>query len=141
MKKLILGFSLIGLLATTAFASATAQELIQANNCMSCHNVMGMKDAPPFAGIAWRSSRWGDNSKQTLMNSIKNGSHGKYPMFSNTQMPSFKYLSDKDLDTLATWVMSQSSNGMMKCGGGKCGGMSCNSGMSNASKNTDGSWW
>jgi cytochrome c len=138
MKKIILGLSVVGILVSSVFASDTAAELIAKNNCMSCHNVMGMKDAPPFAGIAWRTSRNGD--KQTLMQSIKNGSHGKYPMFSNTQMPAFKNLSENDLDTLAIWIMSKSGN-MMKCGG-KCGGMGrCGNAMSKDTKKSNGSWW
>ncbi|AKF25297.1 hypothetical protein YH65_07765 [Sulfurovum lithotrophicum] len=130
MKKVIVTFGLTAMIATSVFAGDPAQTLIEKNKCMSCHNIMGMKDAPPFAGIAWRNSRINANTaKATLKNSIKNGSHGKYPMFSNTRMPSFSHLSDKELDTLATWVLSQAQN--MKCGQGKCG----------SSMNNKKGWW
>jgi cytochrome c len=143
MKKLILSLSVVGILSSPLFAGDTAEQLIAKNDCMSCHNIMGMKAAPSFADIAWRNSRLGADAKNTLKNSIKNGSHGKYPMFSNTKMPSFSKLNDSELDTLATWVLSQSSNmdkcgmsngmgnGMGKCGMGngmgKCGGSMNNS--------------
>ena len=110
MKRLISSLALSAIVTTALFAQDDAQTLITKNNCMSCHNIVGMKDAPPFAGIAKRNTRWGGNAKANIINSIKNGSQGKYRMFSNTQMPSFKNLSDKDLDTLANWVLSQSSN-------------------------------
>jgi len=127
MKKIILTLSLVAVVATSSLFADSAKEIIEKNGCMSCHNIMGMKDAPPFAGISWRSSRLGSDAKETLKHSIKNGSQGKYPMFSNTKMPAFSNISEKDLDTLATWILSQSSNmnnNMM----GKCGaGMNRNS--------------
>ena len=133
MKKIIATLSITVMMATSGFAadSDSAKVLIEKNGCMSCHNIMGMKAAPPFSGISWRNSRGGASAKSTLKHSIKNGSHGKYPMFSNTKMPAFSHLSDKELDTLATWVLAQSKN--MKCGQGKCGSSS----MKNRSKG----WW
>jgi len=130
MKKTIIALSVTVITATFAYAEDSAAVLIEKNGCMSCHNIMGMKDAPPFAGISWRNSRGGASAKAVLKQSIKNGSHGKYPMFSKTEMPAFSHLSDKELDTLASWVLSQSKN--MKCGQGKCG-----SSMKNGSKG----WW
>jgi len=114
------------MVATSLFAVDSAEDIIAKNDCMSCHNIMGMKDAPPFAGIAWRNSRMGSNAKETLKYSIKNGSHGKYPMFSNTKMPAFTHLSEAELNTVTSWIISQSQNmknGMMgRCGmSGKCG--------------------
>ncbi len=139
MTKTLLGLTLISLTATILSAGDSAEVLIEKNNCMSCHNIMGMKDAPPFVGIAHRNKRMG-NAKKTIENSIKNGSKGKYPMFSNTEMPSFSHLSKNDLNTLSKWVLSQSSK-MMQCGSGRCGSgmmkngkqnmMRCGSGMSN----------
>jgi len=96
----------------TLLYAKSAQELIKKNNCMSCHNIIGMKDAPPFAGIARHNSNWYGKSKQSLINSIKNGSKGKYPMFSNTQMPAFKHLTKQELETIAAWIFAQGSNKM-----------------------------
>ena len=118
MKKTLLSLTLISAASVALFAGDSAQVLIEKNNCMSCHNIMGMKDAPPFAGIAHRNSRMG-NAKKTIEDSIKNGSKGKYPMFSNTRMPAFSHLNKEELNTLSKWVLSQSSK-MMQCGSGKC---------------------
>ena len=115
MKKLILSLLLGAVSTTSLLAKDDGETLVKKNNCMSCHNIVGMKDAPPFVGIANRNMRWG-GGKESIKNSIKNGSSGKYRMFSNTKMPSFDKLSDEDLDTLATWVLSQSSGAGMGMG-------------------------
>ena len=88
--------------------------LLQENNCFNCHNINGMKSAPPFTGIARMNSSWFGNAKSSIINSIKNGSHGKYPMFSNTKMPSFKNISEDELNTLSDWIILQGSNSMHK---------------------------
>ena len=133
MKRVITALSITVITGSFAFAADSAKILVEKNGCMSCHNIMGMKKAPPFAGIAWRHSHASQSAKAILKSSIKNGSHGKYPMFSNTKMPSFSHLNDKELDTLAAWVLAQSQN--MMCDSGKCG-----SSMNNKNKNSKG-WW
>jgi len=45
------------------------------------------------------------------MESIKNGSKGKYPPFADTQMPPFPSLSAAELNTLAEWILSQKRRG------------------------------
>ena len=130
MKKAIFAFGITLMTGTLLQATPSAQILVEQNGCMSCHNIMGMKDAPPFAGISWRNARAGASAKAILKQSIKNGSQGKYPMFSNIAMPSFSHLNDQELDTLAEWVLSQSQN--MMCDQGKCG-----SAMEKQSKG----WW
>lgn len=111
MTKLILALIAFGLLSTSLLAK-NAETLIQENQCMNCHNIRGMKSAPPFSGIARMNSHWYGTSKTNIKNSIKNGSQGKYPMFSNTKMPSYKNLSNKELNILAEWIISQGSKGM-----------------------------
>lgn len=141
-KKVIIGLGLIAFISNSSFAKDSAEVLISKNGCMACHNVMGMKDAPPFAGIAWRNLRWSNNPKATIINSIKNGSHGKYPMFSNTKMPSFNNLSKEELNVLATWIISQSSNNMMRCGSGRCGMSGNNASIhNNIRQDSNQSWW
>ena len=130
MKKALIALSVTIMTSTFVFATDSAKVLVEKNGCMSCHNIMGMKDAPPFAGISWRNSRAGASAKAILKNSIKNGSHGKYPMFSKIKMPAFSHLNDQELDTLAGWVLTQSQN--MMCDQGKCG-----SSMEKKSKG----WW
>lgn len=112
MKKTVL--SLI-LLSGVLFAD-TAQELVNNNGCLTCHAVASKKNAPAFAGIAKRNKKFlGDGAKDSIMSSIKNGSKGKYPRFSNSAMPAYGNLGDEELNTLAEWILSQSSKA--KCGG------------------------
>lgn len=111
MKKLTLGLIIVGLLASSLVAKS-AETLIEENKCMDCHNIIGMKYAPPFSGIAKMNSGWFSNSKSSIKDSIQNGSQGKYPMFSSTKMPAYTNLNDKELDTLVNWTLDQGSKGM-----------------------------
>ncbi|MCF6172855.1 MAG: cytochrome c [Campylobacteraceae bacterium] len=111
MKKLFLSLILLSLLISSLLAK-NAETLLKENKCMKCHSIMGMKSAPPFSGIARMNSGWFGASKSSIKESIKNGSQGKYPMFSNQKMPAFKKLSDKDIDTIADWIIRQGSNSM-----------------------------
>jgi cytochrome c551/c552 len=101
---------LIGLFLGSSVFANSAQELIDQNGCLACHAVASKKAAPAFAGIAMRNKRFeGANAKTIIMNSIKNGSKGKYPYFSNSAMPPFSNLSDTELSTIADYILAQSS--------------------------------
>jgi len=89
--------------------------LLKQNKCMSCHNVMGIKSAPSFSMILKMNSGWFGISKNSIKNSIKNGSQGKYPMFSDVKMPAYKNLSNQDLNALTRWIISRGSKGMHNC--------------------------
>ncbi len=97
------------LLGTSVFASNGA-ELIQQNGCTACHAIASKKQAPAFAGIAKRNLRfYGTNAKNIIINSIKNGSNGKYPKFNYTAMPSFNNFTNQQLDDIATYILLQSN--------------------------------
>jgi cytochrome c len=120
MKKVFLGLSLT--LATSLFSaetnnSATNQVngkiLIEKYGCTACHNIMGRKNAPAFMGIARKNLMWNsfDEAKTTLVNSIKNGSQGKYRRFANTAMPPYKdVISETEINTIASWILSEYEN-------------------------------
>ena len=84
------------------------EQLVKNNGCMECHNVMGKKLAPAFMGIAKKNIRWfGDDAKLKIIKSIKNGSQGKYRRFSDTKMPAFSHLTDKELNSIADWILQE----------------------------------
>jgi cytochrome c551/c552 len=113
---------LIGALVATSVYASSAEDLIKQNGCLACHAIASKKAAPAFAGIGMRNKRFeGDNAKATIMNSIKNGSKGKYPYFRNSAMPAFSNLSDAELSTIADYILSQSSKA--KCHAGMGNGM------------------
>jgi cytochrome c len=120
MKKIILTTLLLG----GALFAQSAEEIINANGCLACHAVASKKAAPAFAGIGMRNKRFeGANAKATIVNSIKNGSHGKYPMFSNSAMPAFAGLSNEELSSVADYILSQSSKAKGHAGQGMGRGM------------------
>ena len=112
MKKLFLGLSLT--LTISLFSAETnGKELIQKYGCTACHNIMGRKNAPAFMGIARKNLMWNsfDEAKTTLVNSIKNGSQGKYRRFANTAMPPYKdVISETEINTIASWILSEYEN-------------------------------
>jgi len=121
MKKIILTTVLLsGLL----FAQS-AEEIIDANGCLACHAVASKKAAPAFAGIGKRNKKFeGANAKSTIINSIQNGSQGKYPMFANSAMPAYAKLSKDELSVVADYILSQSSKAKGHGGRGQGGGQS-----------------
>jgi cytochrome c len=116
MKKIVLS---LGLLTSLAFAQS-AEELMQSNGCFNCHAIASKKNAPAFAGIAKRNKMQnGANAKTIIINAIKNGSKGKYPHFSDMEMPSFTNFSDAQLNTMADFILAQSSKHKGNCQGGR----------------------
>ncbi len=103
--------SLLIMAISTLFLSQieakSATTLIKENGCLSCHGITTRKDAPPFAAIAMRASRWSTNPKAWLKSRIRNGSSGRYMNFAGAKMPAFKNLSDRDLDKIASWILSK----------------------------------
>ena len=105
LKNIILMVLFSGL----AFAQ-TPKEILNENGCLSCHAIASKKLAPAFAGIAMKNKRFeGANAKTVIINSIKNGSKGKFRRFSNTEMPAFPSIGEEDLSILADYILSQSS--------------------------------
>ncbi len=120
----------IGLLVSSTLFASSAEELIQQNGCLACHAIASKKNAPAFAGIGRKNKRFeGYNAKATIINSIKNGSQGKYPRFSDTQMPPFANLTQEELSTIADYILSQSSKAKGHGKGGMGRGRNMNGGM------------
>ncbi len=111
MRRVILVLMFIGLVSSSLLAKS-AEKILKENNCMKCHNIRGMKSAPPFSMIYNMNKEWFGLGESSMKDSIKNGSKGNYPMFSNLSMPAYKHLSNSELDTLVNWIKSQSQMGM-----------------------------
>jgi len=105
-------------LAGSLYASS-AESIIEQNGCLACHAVASKKAAPAFAGIGMRNKRFnGSAAKETIMNSIKNGSSGKYPRFSNSAMPAYPNLTQEQLSSVADYILAQSSKAKRHFGQG-----------------------
>ena len=119
MKKII--FLMV---AASLMYADSGEQLVSDNGCLSCHAVASRKAAPAFAGIAKRNLRFnGSGAKSVIMDTIKNGSQGKYPRFSGTKMPSFNYLSNQQIDAIADYILSQASKAKGHGGNGMGHGM------------------
>ena len=77
--------------------------LMQANGCASCHSVNEKIVGPAFQNVAAKYA--GDkDAVATLMQSIQNGSRGKW---GRVPMPPHASLSQAELKEIATWVLAQ----------------------------------
>lgn len=104
MKKIILTI----ILSSTVVFASSGEELLQQYGCMECHNIIGKKSAPAFMGTAKKNLKWyGDQAKNNIIKSIKNGSKGKYRQFMDTQMPAYNNISNDDLNIIASWILSE----------------------------------
>ncbi len=120
MKKFII---LLVVFGNILFAQ-TAQELVLKNGCLECHAVASKKLAPAFAGIAKKNKKLHNiNAQSIILKSIKNGSIGKYRKFSNSQMPSYKNLTNKELNIISEYILSLSLKAKSGNCGGSCSGM------------------
>jgi len=113
--KLIVTFILVFTFFSGYLPAQNIEKLLIKNDCFKCHNIMGIKKAPSFYMISKMNTGWFGISKKSIINSIKNGSQGKYPMFSNIKMPAFKNLTTKELNAIADWIASQGKKGMRGC--------------------------
>jgi len=106
----IITLSILTLTFSGILYAQNAQEIIDKNGCLACHAIASKKAAPAFAGIGKRNKRFeGDNAKTVIIKSIKNGSQGKYRMFTNSSMPPFTNLTKDQLNIVADYILAQSS--------------------------------
>ena len=101
----------VSIVAMTALAASSAMadqlaatvELARASGCTSCHAAAEKIVGPAFQAISAKYA--GDqDAVDTLAQSIKNGSRGKW---GRIPMPAHPSLSASELKELSTWVLSQ----------------------------------
>lgn len=93
---------LSGLGNALAQESADVAELVKASGCLSCHSATEKIVGPAFKDVVAKYASDAD-AVGTLTQSIKIGSRGKW---GRVPMPPHASISNEDLKTLATWVMS-----------------------------------
>jgi len=123
MKKLIIGVIVLG----GALLAQDAKEIMERNGCFACHAMTTKKKAPAFACVGKRNVRFeGANAKAVIIDSIKNGSQGKYPRCSGNVMPAYKNLSSTELSLIADYILEHAN----ECRGhGRMNGMGMGRGM------------
>jgi len=78
------------------------ERVLEQQKCTNCHDIKVDKVAPSFEMIA---SKYSLEDKDILINSIKNGSKGKWEG-KKLPMPPFKNISDKDINGFVDWILS-----------------------------------
>ena len=78
------------------------ERVLEQQRCDNCHDIHKDKVAPSFEMIA---SRYGIEDKAVLIQSIKDGTKGKWEG-KQLPMPPFKQMSDKDIKGMVDWIIS-----------------------------------
>lgn len=76
------------------------EKLALKHKCLQCHKPNMKTVGPSFIQIALKYEK----SDKGLIQSIKNGSRGKWNTHNGPIMPAFKELSDKELEVLSDWI-------------------------------------
>ena len=77
--------------------------LARKQGCLGCHGMSIKKVGPSFAAVAARYKM----DKIQIVESIRLGSHEKWPESRHIKMPAFKQLTNEELDTVTNWIMEQ----------------------------------
>ncbi len=75
--------------------------LARQEGCLGCHGVDKKKVGPSFSAIAKRYKA----DEVQVKESIRLGSHEKWPESRHIKMPAFKQLTNEELDIVTKWIM------------------------------------
>jgi cytochrome c len=102
MKALRLAIAVAGLAAAGGVAAQSGEDLIKKDGCTACHAVDKKVVGPAYKDVA-NKYRNDPKAPAYLQQKIKNGGAGVWgpvPMPPNTQV------SDADIKTITTWILS-----------------------------------
>ena len=77
--------------------------LTRQQGCLGCHGIDVKKVGPSFSAIAKRYKA----DEVQVIESIRLGSHEKWPESRHIKMPAFKQLTNEELGTVSKWIMEQ----------------------------------
>ena len=101
MRNLTITLALFSLLTSSIIFSEEGKKLAQKNGCFACHSMKLRVVGPSFNEVSNKYDH-ANNTKKILMKKIKNGSRGNW---GNVPMIAHPKISDKDLDTMVTWIL------------------------------------
>ncbi|KRP08062.1 MAG: c-type cytochrome [Nitrosomonadales bacterium] len=101
MRNLTITLALFSLLTSSIIFSEEGKKLAQKNGCFACHSMKLRVVGPSFNEVSNKYDL-ANNTKKILMKKIKNGSRGNW---GNVPMIAHPKISDKDLDTMVTWIL------------------------------------
>lgn len=101
MRNLTITLALFSLFTSNIIFSEEGKKLAQKNGCFACHSMKLRVVGPSFNEVSNKYDL-ANNTKKILMKKIKNGSRGNW---GNVPMIAHPKISDKDLDTMVTWIL------------------------------------
>ena len=100
-------FTSIAVGSTQAAAQTIDLRLVQANNCVSCHQVEQKRIGPAFRLIAERFAGQPD-AADYLAAAIRSGGRGRWGA---VPMPAQPQVSPQDAQAIAAWILSLENKG------------------------------
>lgn len=86
-------------------ALAPGEKIALKHKCLGCHKVNKKIVGPSFVDISKRYK----NSKEKMIESIKNGSKNSWKSSNGAVMPAFKKISEEELKVLSDWILKSNS--------------------------------
>jgi len=86
-------------------ALSSGEKVALKHKCLGCHKVNKKIVGPSFIAIAKKYK----DSKEKMIESIKNGSKNSWKSSNGAVMPPFKKINEKELDTLSNWILKSKS--------------------------------
>jgi len=86
-------------------ALSSGEKVALKHKCLGCHKVNKKIVGPSFIAIAKKYK----DSKEKIIESIKNGSKNSWESSNGAVMPAFKKINKKELDTLSNWILKSKS--------------------------------
>ncbi len=79
------------------------ERVARIHGCMGCHGLKQKKVGPSFSDIAKRYKA----DEEQIKKSIRVGSQEKWPEARHARMPSFKQLTNEELDIVTKWIIGK----------------------------------
>ena len=104
MKKAVVScFLAFGLIFVSQVQANDVEALAKSKNCLSCHAIERKLVGPAYKDIAkGKDPKGGEITVERLVNSIKNGSMGKWGPIPMPPNP----VTDDEANQLAEWILS-----------------------------------
>ena len=103
LKQILLGLAMLACFFGAYAQTPTGPSLAQQYGCLNCHNVEQKMVGPAYKSVSEKYQADTIGATPLLIQKIKNGGAGNW---GRIPMPANPNVSDADLKTLVTWILS-----------------------------------
>ncbi|MEM6988604.1 MAG: c-type cytochrome [Pseudomonadota bacterium] len=92
----------LSLLAVSSAGFANPKQLAESKACLACHGIDNKIIGPAYKDVAAKYGN-SDTAKTKLLAKVKAGGSG---VWGSIPMPPQAHVSDEDLDTIVSWILT-----------------------------------